>query len=256
MKVAVFSAFPHEISGVIRLLGMKRTLAKNPFLIYAARCKNHDIVVVRTGIGIGNLSSAFNFVLQGFHPGCIISAGFGGALYPGASAGDLILASRIFMLPEHRPHGEVPGFDSWEECFFHNSDAERIQIKISEKIHIKSGAIITLRNWTAKAGIRKVLPAGFLTAVCDMETYFLAKLAEGKGLPFFGIRSVSDCADVDVPQELLEVSDEAGFYNFLRALRIIFSRPRLLPSVIRLGKNSRIASKNLGCFIDSIMEVL
>ncbi len=233
---------------------MKRDGRTSPFVVYTADAGSHEMVVVQTGMGTANLMSAFDFVVEKHRPDCIVSAGFGGAIYRGASAGEVVLAKGIYMATGR--DGTIAGFDEWEAYIFEDHDLTRIQRTVSSAVPLKIGNVITVGDWTPKARIRAAIPEPLAWAVCDMESFFFARMAEDKRLPFVSLRSISDCEDEDVPEELMNVTDVSGNYDVFAALRVIVSRPRLLPAVITLARNSRLASENLALCLSLLPAAL
>ena len=250
MKLAFFSAFPQELTYIIKNLRAER-VRNSPFIIWSAHAASKEIIIVRSGMGTLNAEAAWNYVNEGYHPDYIISAGFGGALYHGARIGDLIAASGVLLYPDsgeetadrHRNYLEVPG-------------AKDVMRKMTCADTVQEGSILTLRHRLNKTEIEKELLQGLSFPVCDMETFPLAKLSIREGLPFFAIRAVTDRAHEEIPHELFDVTDAYGNYSLSRALRIILGNPALIPSSIRTGSNARLASRKLCRAAKELIRVL
>lgn len=244
MKLAVFSAFPHELRHIFKKVGIVQNERIYPFEIAIVRHASHEIILVQTGVGAHNTEAAFTSVFKEFTPDFILSAGFGGALYDDATIGELICASKILLIKDHAVDSlELP-------------NSKEIINRLSGKITLHEGCILTIDRWMKKSELKKILPHGLVFPVCDMETFFLAKLSAQKALPFFAARSITDLSDEDIPYEFLGVSDESGTYRLSRALRLLFRKPWLIPHSIKLGINSSIASKNLWHMVKTLIEIL
>ena len=115
---------------------------------------------------------------------------------------------------------------------------------------------MTIEQWKTKAELRKILPGHLPFPVCDMETYAVAKLSLKENLPFFGIRSITDRSDEEIPRVLLNVSDESGRYRLGRALSLFLFRPALIPAGITLGMHARTAGKSLWRAVECLMKAL
>ncbi|HXW69554.1 MAG TPA: hypothetical protein VEJ88_08070, partial [Dissulfurispiraceae bacterium] len=232
MKLALFSAFPQELTCIIKHLRAER-VRNEPFIMWSARAPSKEIIVVLSGMGTINSEAAWNCVNEEYRPDYIVSAGFGGALYDGAGIGDLIAASSVLLYPdaaEATPHSpqkylEVPG-------------VKDVMRKMTCSDMVQEGSILTLRHRLNKTQIEKELLQGLPFPVCDMETFPLAKLSLLEGLPFFGIRTVTDRVHEEIPHELFSVTDANGNYSLLQAIRIISGHPALITSSIRMGKNA------------------
>jgi nucleoside phosphorylase len=250
MKLALFSAFPQELTYIIKKLRAEK-IRDSPFITWSARAASKEIIIVLSGMGTLNSEAAWSYAKEGYRPDYIISAGFGGALYEGAGIGDLIAASSVLLYPdatEETPHRhenylEVPGA----------KDVTR-KMTCSDKVH--DGCILTLRHKLNKTQIEKELVQGLSFPVCDMETFPLAKLSMMEGLPFFAIRAVTDRAQEEIPPELFGVTDAYGNYSLSRALRIILGNPALIPSSIRMGKNAWLASRKLCQAAEELILIL
>ncbi len=250
MKLALFSAFPHELKHIIKNLRAER-VRTSPFIIWSARAAAKEIIIVLSGMGAINSEAAWNYVTGEYSPDYIISAGFGGALYNGARIGDLVAASGVLLYPEtaeENAHGNrnylaVPG-------------AKDVMRKMACADGVEEGSILTLRHRLNKAKIDKELLQRLSFPVCDMETFPLAKLSLQGGLPFFAIRAVTDRAHEEIPHELFDVTDANGNYSLSRAMRIILSHPALIPSSIRMGNNARLASQKLCRAVKELIRIL
>ena len=214
-----------------------------PFEIFLVDHRSQEILLVLTGMGTGNAEAALEYILGEYKPDFIVSIGFGGALYDAASAGDLIWPSKVFFMNDKIEDTlELP-------------DARNIYDRLSGKVTMCEGSVLTLQRWMKKSELKKIMPELPLP-VCDMETFPLARLSVMRGLPFFAIRSVTDMADEEIPYELLTVSDKSGKYMLSRSLKLLVSKPKLIPKAARLGMTSRIAAHNLSHAVKALVEIL
>ena len=254
MRLAVFAAFPQELSRAIGRLRAKKESFGAPFSIAMAKVSSSVVIFVESGIGIGNAQEAFSYVLKEHSPDFILSAGFGGALFEGSSIGDLMWASQFFLIPGPGDRGSAPPSSQWQG-FRAGPEAREVSSAISGRVPMSEGSVLTLTKWITKAEIMKVLPAGIPPGVCDMETHYLARLSAERGLPFFAVRSITDLAGEEIPRELFETTDKAGRYRLSRSLATILSNPHLMPDVVRLGINSHIASKKICLLVEALAEM-
>jgi adenosylhomocysteine nucleosidase len=244
VRVVIFSTFPQEIRQIIKNIKAKRRFQRHPFASFSAEYFSKEIIVVLTGMGRENVEKAVKYTIKEYNPDFAFSVGFGGALYAGAVIGEIIWGSRIFLVQENI-------IETLELSHARNTVRE-----FPCNTVIREGSILTLEKWMKKTDIKKILSYEFSFPVCDMETFFLAKCAIEKGLPFVAIRSVTDLIDEEIPQEFLSVTDEHGAYRFSRALKLILGKPRLMKDIVKVGRNSRIASNNLWCAIRSLIETI
>ncbi len=252
MKVALFSAFPQEVTYIIKSLKAKK-IRSSPFIIWFAQAAFKEIIIVQSGIGIDISEAAWKYVVREYSPEYVISAGFCGALYEGAAIGDLIGASHVLLYPDMAV--AVTAIKR-QDCLVEVMGAHEIIRKMAHDLAVLEGDFLTLGQWTKKSEIAKGLLQGLSFPVCDMETFPLARLSMRAGLPFFAIRAVTDSAHEEIPQELFGVTGANGSFSLSRALRIILGNPVLVPSCIRMGKNARMASRRLCEAIETLLIIL
>lgn len=253
MKLAILAAIPHELRKIIKNLKATRDARRCKFDIYHATHGSTEMILATTGIGTANAESALRYVNDEFRPDMVLSIGYGGALYEKAAIGDLIWGSRFILMPELRKDGTCKAS---ERETLEISGNEKIFNRLLDKISIRKGDIVTIRSLRKKSEMKKVLSGDLLNPVCDMETFPLAHFCLETGLSFAAIRSVTDLQDEDIPPELQGISDESGKYSLLRTVITLVSKPKVLPIVIRLARNSQKASQNLCCLVDSFLETL
>lgn len=249
MKIAIFSAFPEELKHILKNVSVLRTSKGSTFVVTEAAHGAHEILLIQTGPDAGRTQAAFDFLTGQHPPDMVVSLGFGGALYEEAAAGDLIWADRIFLCRSgKRPQGEWLSLDL--------PDAPEIYRKLSPGLPIHEGSVVTIEERMDKRRLRDLLPAGLPFAVCDMETFFVAKSALERRIPVFAIRSVTDRLDEEIPEGLSGLSDKSGNRSLGRALATIMENPDVAPDLIRMGRTSHRASRNLWSGLSRLLEIL
>jgi nucleoside phosphorylase len=241
-RLAIFSAFPHELKCIAKNLKPIKNLRSHPFSTFLTKYLNTEILLVHSGMGTRNAEAAFKYILEEYSPDFILSIGFGGALYDGALIGNLVWGSKVILVPE--------------DVLLEIPDAGGIFSRLSGKVSMNEGCILTFEKYTKKSEVKKHLSNDLSFPVCDMETFFLAKLSIEQGLPFFAVRSITDRADEEIPQDFLGVTDESGRYKLSRAISLILSKPKLIKNVIKTGRASAIASNNLWHFVKALVEII
>jgi len=241
--LAIFSAFPHEIGPLVKNLNAARISTILPFTLFRAHYASGEVIVVQTGMGTRHAETSLDYVIKEYSPTMILSSGFGGALYDNAAIGELIWASRVLLMNNGvRDTMDLP-------------DSDHLFGRLSQKLAIQKGSIVTLKRWMKKPEIKRALSEPLFFPVCDMETFPLAKATITRGLPFVAIRSITDRSHEEIPPELLSVSDESGNYRLSCAMNVLLGNPSLIPRAITLGRNSAIASRNLWRAVKALIEV-
>jgi adenosylhomocysteine nucleosidase len=87
----------------------------------------------------------------------------------------------------------------------------------------------------------------------EMENATVRAFAEACGVPFLGIRAISDRADESIDPATLTWIDPAGRLRPARLATALCRRPTLIPSLMRLRRSSNLALSNLGKALQIIL---
>src|SRR5271170_1247928 len=88
------------------------------------------------------------------------------------------------------------------------------------------------------------LAASYGAGLVDMEAAAIARIALGKGIPFYCFKAVSDDAEARLPN-LNPFIAESGRLKMLPFLAHVAVRPRSWSGLMKLGRHSSAAAKNL-----------
>jgi adenosylhomocysteine nucleosidase len=91
---------------------------------------------------------------------------------------------------------------------------------------------------------KKRLAASYGAGLVDMEAATIARIALGKGIPFYCFKAVSDDAKARLPN-LNPFVAENGRLKMLPFLAHVAVRPRSWSGLMKLGRHSSAAAKNL-----------
>jgi len=147
----------------------------------------------------------------------VVSIGFCGALDPALRIGDIVVS------------GEVP-----EEL-----GASFVQ-----------GDVLSLDRVAITAAEKGELRASTQAAVVEMESAAVARKAREWDMPFGCVRVVSDVADENMPLDFNRYRDADGRFSRTRIALAAMGHPfTVLPGLIRLDRNCRLAAERLGEFL-------
>jgi adenosylhomocysteine nucleosidase len=147
----------------------------------------------------------------------MVSIGFCGALDPALRIGDIVIS------------GEVP-----EEL-----GASFVQ-----------GDVLSVDRVAITAAEKGELRASTQAAVVEMESAAVARKAREWEMPFGCVRVVSDVADENLPLDFNRYRDADGRFSRTRIALAAMGHPfTVLPGLIRLDKNCRLAAERLGEFL-------
>jgi len=147
----------------------------------------------------------------------IVSIGFCGALDPTLRIGDIVIS------------GEVPK----------ELGASFVQ-----------GDVLSVDRVAITAAEKGELRASTQAAVVEMESAAVARKAREWEIPFGCVRVVSDVADENLPLDFNRYRDADGRFSRTRIALAAMGHPfTVLPGLIRLDRNCRLAAERLGEFL-------
>lgn len=189
---------------------------------YIGRLNDYPIVVAQTGKGLENTAAATAVGIERYHPLAIINQGTSGGHDPSLHVGDIVLGKRAvnasnFKTPfRKKSEGSAPL--EWLPMDLLASkgsagegdsakDAERIRYYLGHKTllnaahEVKSeykrgrvveGTIASGNFWNNELDRIAWLHEKFGTSTEEMETAAAAQIAHGYGVPFLGVRVLSN----------------------------------------------------------------
>jgi adenosylhomocysteine nucleosidase len=216
--LAIFTAVKLETTAIARALGSHAgTLWR---FGYPASDFGFPIVARMVGIGARRLPTQ-----PVGDVGCIILAGFGGALDPSLKVGDVVL--------------DWPS----EDCGRAPSGPFRLG-----KIHASSGIV-----GTGEQKSRLFAETG--AAAVEMEGEAVRKWLAGTGdIPLIGLRAITDAADEALDPALLALVDTFGRPKPFALARFVARHPSRIASLRRLDAAARLAGRRLGEAVASLVR--
>ncbi|HEX9023040.1 MAG TPA: phosphorylase, partial [Geobacteraceae bacterium] len=118
------------------------------------------------------------------------------------------------------------------------------------------GVFITSDAILNKQQLLAFLPHGINRPVLEMESAAVARVAAEHGIPFMGVRAVSDPWDEELGFSIDEFCDDAKRIRPIKVLATILRRPRIIPQLIRLGWNSHVAARGLATAMERLLQQL
>lgn len=246
--IGIMAAMPDEIRPFLRLAGTAQRVRNTRFPTWRLRIGNADVFLMESGMGISRAAEATEALVAEASPAVILSFGFGGAVVPGMGVGDLAIGVKNWLAGTE---GLVP-------C--HGIDRElagEIATKLDKSFgSITRSDIITTPRILSKGELAHSLPAGILSPILDMETAAVAEAANRHGIPLVALRAVSDDAAEELSFSLDEFTGQDMTIRPQKVLATIVRKPWIVPQLLRLARNSRVAGRRLAQGALSISEFL
>lgn len=158
----------------------------------------------------------------------LLSFGVAAGLAPSLSAGTIVIARQV------RRHNEIFAADAtWA-----NELARQLPDALCADIAGVDKVITAVE-------VKSLLHADFGTAIADMESHHVARLALRHHLPFAALRVVLDDAQCALPPAALAAARNDGEIDMARIFGSLLTNPAQFPILLRLGKARALARKSL-----------
>ncbi len=209
--IGIIGAIDYELNYFFQHMIIARTEIIADKTFYIGKIKNHNVVIVKSGIGKVNASITTTILIDRFDARLIINTGVAGGLAP-VEVGDIIIAKGISYFDVSLTEiDDVPYGQMGTDPLVVNISAENLEKckNIFDKLGYKYliGNLVSGDKFVTKkrdlAKIQKQV-AGVLGV--EMEGMAIALTAYKFNRPFVSIRGVSDIIDTpDQPKNYREV---------------------------------------------------
>jgi len=238
--VGIVAAMPMEIAPLLARLKNPRKYASERHTVLEGELSGKIVVAIITGVGRKFARRGTQLLIGGHRPRWIISAGFAGALDPGLTRNQVVLADEVL-----------------------DTEGLRLSIDVSTpsqsggKHKITTGRLLTVDRIIRTAAEKAALREEYHRAdVLDMETSAVASVCTDRGVRFLGVRVVSDEAGVDLPPEVLSIMGPTGSFRVGAAMGAIWRRPSSLKELLVLRDHANAAAQVLTEVLPSIIRQL
>jgi adenosylhomocysteine nucleosidase len=237
MNIAIITAMPEEARAVLKATGPAGSRKIGGLKAFHCRTPQHDLLLVESGMGFKNAAAAAEALLGEFRPDLLISAGFCGGIAPELRVGDVAVSIGL--------------------CVVAGGVVQQVPVEIAAAgrnfvvrqsptgARVFASLFAGTQSIMAKKELAPLLPTGAPYPVVEMESSAIAIVAVENGIPFLGIRTVSDPADEELGFSLEEFTDHHLRIRPHRVALTILRKPWIIPQLIRLARNSRIAAGSL-----------
>jgi adenosylhomocysteine nucleosidase len=248
MKIGIITAMPGESQAIIRALQHAKKIRTGERTMYQAQFRGHEIVVAEAGMGFANAAQAARQLMGKLRPDLMISAGFCGGISAELQVGDAVVAVGLLIVSETGLQ-EVPATIPAICQDFVSRQAE-------QGSRVFAGLFATTTAIMQKSRLAALLPADAPYPVVEMESAAIALEAAENGIPVIGLRTVSDPLDEELGFSLDDFCDDTMRIRIPRVLLTVVRKPRIIPQLIRLARNSRIAAASLAQAMERFLAVV
>ncbi len=248
--ILLLGAFAQEIDGLRRQLDVVEVVAEQDYELYRGKYENRDILLVRTGMGKERAESATKSVLDHYPVSAIVSLGFAAGLNPELEIGEVVLCSTLY--------GENGSGQKDPRAEPYTSDAALLSLASDGLDDIEAtyriGTSVTVLELESNLQKQQELAETYHADVVEMESYWIARIASDRGIPFIAIRSISDKgSDVQPFDRILSPEGDLLWDEAIVSFTI---HPQYLFKVLNLYLQVRVAHKNLtACVLNLVTRM-
>lgn len=248
MKIGIITAMPEETGALLKRFASAEKAACGNLACYSFYCGSHKIILCEGGIGFDNTAGAAETLIREAGPDMLVSSGFCGGIAPDLKVGDVVVATTVVVVSGtlvKEVQVKIP-----VSCGSFVSQQAAGGSRVFGGLFAGTPAIMT------KARLAAMLPPELQFQVVEMESAAVATVAMKNGIQFAGIRAVSDPFDEELDFSLDEFCDEQMRIRIPRVLMTIMRKPRIVPQLLRLARNSRIAGVSLAKAVEQFLFFL
>jgi len=223
-------ALLEELRPIARRLGLLRGLTGPTLGRYAGR----DIVALVSGVGRSHARRVASELIEVHGCRSLLSVGFGGGLDPALPLAATRVVREVIDESGQRHAADVALTDCWGA---------------------PTAVCLTVRQALATPASKAAAWAATGAQVVDMETAAVAQVAVEHGVPWCGIRAISDPADTALPRFVAQYVDPVtGQLHLFRMFGYLVPRPRSWFELLRLARDGRRAANALAAATAHLLE--
>jgi adenosylhomocysteine nucleosidase len=251
--IALVGALETELATVRRRLGLRCLRGCTDRSRWHGRIGDTEILLIRTGIGKARAAAATRTALDQYDAGVLVSFGFAGALRDDLRVGDIVLASEVLDLQAAEGEAALPR----REPLDHPAIAPWLEERTRSGVPVSPGRLLTAPRVLRDPEEKQAFGERFGARIVDMESFSVAQIAAERGIPFIGLRVVSDAVRdrvPDLPIDRLFTPD--GRLDRREAARQALLGLGNLRGSLRLWRNAQIAKRRLTFAVSGLVKAL
>lgn len=193
--IAVIAAMDQEVTAIVDILEHPQTVQISGVSFVQGTLCNHEMVVMKSGVGKGNASMATTILLERYAIDRVVNIGTAGGLCQEQNVLDAVISNRVVQHDfDTSPLDGAEGIGLYFEA---DSDLADICELALQHMQVKAhrGLIASGDQFIAQEEQLQRLQACFPDAMCaEMEAGAIAQVCVHYQIPFVVLRSLSDIA--------------------------------------------------------------
>jgi adenosylhomocysteine nucleosidase len=244
--IGIIAAMPQERQAVLRLVGKRQHSRLDLFRCDFFRLAGRECWLLTSGMGHKRAAQAARVLLEATRPQLLASVGVAGAIHADLQIGDVVVARDVCQLDQGVPGSFQPlallSKAAWQAA------EQALQAR---RAHLYLGTAVT----TPGSQFIAPTPRDMTNPVLEMETAGIAGVAAESGLPLLCLRGISDGPRAPIPFDLEKAMDKDYNLRMGEILKTLLGRPQILPQLLRVGRNARLAAGNAASALVAVLSL-
>ncbi|MBR5914181.1 MAG: 5'-methylthioadenosine/S-adenosylhomocysteine nucleosidase [Selenomonadaceae bacterium] len=206
--IMIQGAMNSEIGTLIKSLRNPVIYKHMNYVYIAGTYKNYPVVIARTEKGMENAAAVTALGIEHFNPIAVINQGTAGGYSPTLHRGDIVIGEKTFNYAAYRIDENLNrdfygtyAYDTAKETFQQQTDffSDTKLLSIAKEVadshkefNTAVGVIASADTWTSNSGLMKLMNENYGVLCEEMETASAAQICQTAGVPFIGIRVLSN----------------------------------------------------------------
>ncbi len=219
MKIAIIGAMEEEVALLKNTINNLTTEQHGGFQYYLGQIENHNIILLKSGIGKVNAAIGTALLLKLYQPDYVINTGSAGGFHADLNVGDIIISEAVChhdvdLTPFNYELGQVPGMPTKFMADKYLVEIAKQSIEELNEVKYMYGLIATGDRFMYKPADVQTTQANFPEMIaCEMEAAAIAQTCHAFITPFIIIRSLSDIAGKDNASSFEKYLDQAATHS-------------------------------------------
>lgn len=210
MKIGIIVAMEKELQLLLPVIEDPRQIIDMDTSAYSGRIGNHDVIVMKSGIGKVNSALVTDALIREFSPELIVNTGVAGGADKSMRVLDLFVADKVAYHDVWCGPGTLPGAAAGFDVFM---KADERVVKAARSLtsskKLKIGLICSGDRFISEETEVKAIKRIFSDCLAvDMESASIAQVCTLRSVPFAIIRAISD-----TPGQAENISQYENFWT-------------------------------------------